>query len=769
VVERRYGALRVLRVAVALLFFVALLLAARPAGAETLQAPVGGKAISLGDRVACGTAPGWTLAPDGRSIRPPATDDAIGRAVELRVAPVAVGCAGPPATVSLVTTGRWPAIDAATLVVHVDDGRAELRGKKLKGVRLVTEGAGVRSDDICIEPRVDVGGVEVCTFSVSRKLPASPNALSATWYPPGASGEEASVTFDAEGRRALPSELALKPAKITIATLASPRASIDVSSGTARFPLVHADAVTSVDCAPAFCDVQDGALIVRGVTQTAATLRVRARLLTRVVLAKGDIADNNPLFEVPILRCPMTLVSGPPFADVDEARAVVKLEGRCAEDVRSLRFFAGNGAAEVLRIDADKAAAHVLLKLGRVEDEVVLRAVRGDAEGTLVGVLRTRARHLPATVATLELESGVPIDFIPTNRPAIVRIPPPSDGARIVVLPVPGVYTVSEEDGVQRVRGIGPGGGFVSLRYAIRGGSLPPELADANLGIVRDDVQRPMRSGNVPASLAGVIELRCVDVRGRTRTLMPGRIAHIPFEERDGCYVAMHRERLRQEEGVQKLTLDISITRPDGASRPEAHVAEPTVLRPTSGSRVAWIQNVSAPFERVTVRVSHAQDEQHYATRTEQPLTPPAQQWSMIMGTAIARMYLTAAIPTVLYRVSEKATSGILSLNFGVLGRLTWVDSEGRDGILALEAGVTGVGLAPVDASPSGQSLRQVATVAGLGLGVPIVNRATITQTSINLHAWFEYEISRAIGGDGSPFGFIFGPSITFGNVGTYL
>jgi hypothetical protein len=132
-------------------------------------------------------------------------------------------------------------------------------------------------------------------------------------------------------------------------------------------------------------------------------------------------------------------------------------------------------------------------------------------------------------------------------------------------------------------------------------------------------------------------------------------------------------------------------------------------------------------------------------------------------------MYLTAAIPTVLYRVSDKATSGILSLNFGVLGRLTWVDFEGHDGILALEAGVTGVGLAPIDTSPSNTSLRQVGTVVGLGIGVPIANRALVTQTSINLHAWFEYEFARALSGDGSPYGFVFGPSITFGNVGTYL
>jgi hypothetical protein len=53
---------------------------------------------------------------------------------------------------------------------------------------------------------------------------------------------------------------------------------------------------------------------------------------------------------------------------------------------------------------------------------------------------------------------------------------------------------------------------------------------------------------------------------------------------------------------------------------------------------------------------------------------------------------------------------------------------------------------------------------------VPIANRGSIAETSINLHAWFEFEPSRAFGnGEGSPFGFVFGPSITIGNVGANL
>ena len=132
-------------------------------------------------------------------------------------------------------------------------------------------------------------------------------------------------------------------------------------------------------------------------------------------------------------------------------------------------------------------------------------------------------------------------------------------------------------------------------------------------------------------------------------------------------------------------------------------------------------------------------------------------------------MYATSAIPTGLYRVSDRTHSGILTLNFGVLARLTWLDSLGREGILAAEGGVLTVGLAN-DMSASGKSLTQIATVAGVSLTVPIANRALAAETSVNLHAWIELEPSRAFGqGNGDAWAFVFGPSITVGNLGADL
>jgi hypothetical protein len=168
------------------------------------------------------------------------------------------------------------------------------------------------------------------------------------------------------------------------------------------------------------------------------------------------------------------------------------------------------------------------------------------------------------------------------------------------------------------------------------------------------------------------------------------------------------------------------------------------------------------------VRVSHSADDKHYVldgddVDVESGL--PSAKWSVVTGRGVARVYATTAIPTGLYRVSDRDHSGLLTLNFGVLARLTWLDSLGREGLLALEAGVLGVGLAN-DQSPTGHSLSEVGVVTGIGLSVPIANRSLATETSVNLHAWLEYEPARATFGTGSPWAFVFGPSVSIGNLG---
>jgi len=147
----------------------------------------------------------------------------------------------------------------------------------------------------------------------------------------------------------------------------------------------------------------------------------------------------------------------------------------------------------------------------------------------------------------------------------------------------------------------------------------------------------------------------------------------------------------------------------------------------------------------------------------------PEVKWTAILGTGRARLYATTTIPTGLYRFGDAAHSGVLSLNFGIISRLTWLSQEGHEGFLGLEGGIMAIGLTN-DKSDTGNSLTQVGLVAGIGFSVPIANRSTPTQASINLHAWFEEDISHHPGdSQASRTSIIFGPSISIGNVGTNL
>jgi hypothetical protein len=57
--------------------------------------------------------------------------------------------------------------------------------------------------------------------------------------------------------------------------------------------------------------------------------------------------------------------------------------------------------------------------------------------------------------------------------------------------------------------------------------------------------------------------------------------------------------------------------------------------------------------------------------------------------------------------------------------------ADGHEGFLGLEAGIMTIGLAN-ETGDTGRSITQVGAVGGLGISVPIANRASPTQASIN-------------------------------------
>ncbi|HEY2900688.1 MAG TPA: hypothetical protein VGL59_08945 [Polyangia bacterium] len=216
--------------------------------------------------------------------------------------------------------------------------------------------------------------------------------------------------------------------------------------------------------------------------------------------------------------------------------------------------------------------------------------------------------------------------------------------------------------------------------------------------------------------------------------------------------------------------MEVSVTKVDETPRADAHVSKRMVLRPGTEPRVFWIHGVVGQFDRFTVRVSHVIDEGHDVSGAQINVNLPSAQWLVVVGQGHMRFYATAAIPAGLFPIT--APSDVLTLNCGALSRLTWLDREGHERLLGLEFGAMGIGLAATSGFP-----RTLAVWGGVGVSVPIGNRGEPSQASVNLHAWIAYELrdefnlvhndpSSPLAGHWS---FLFGPSLTIGNVGTNL
>jgi hypothetical protein len=761
------------------LFLLGLLLGApRTALAETLQAPLGGKSIALGKgRVGC--APlggGWVLENRGSSVRPPTNTDALGEEVELKIAPDASGCSSSTKTLKLVATEKFPTLDPTSATLYVDEGRFELRGRGLAGVGIAWKSGAASGSDVCRDPKQD-GGLRQCRWAVGRTLPADPSAFTLSWFPAGGRPGADVTTYDLEGRALPPGSQTLTPTRVLVTRLVPPDAAVDLSAGQGEIPLSHPEATSAVECTGANCSLSGGKILVRGQANIVSTVDVRLRLLPHVFYKKGDNTDAQPTLRLSVLHCPMSVASGPPIRNLDSARVVVKFGGRCAKELSALHFFASNSPLELEQSVTEADSAWALLHLGAIDaSSVSITAVRGDLEGIPVAVARTSLRAPPKVRTSLEIPGYPKLNFIPNNRDANVHVAPIDGDARLVIVPVDGIYAANVDGERMTVQGDPYAEGLTALRFGYRVDSLPPPLNQVDLGTLSDPLQRPLREANIPAPIdlttqarSPLVEVICGDGKGGTTALQPGVTAHLPYRARDSCRLVIHRERLSPEFGTQRLNLEIDVLRSDGSARSEAHVAQMLVLRSGPEPRLAWIHGVSAPFDRISVRLSHVDDEQHYIGASELLSGEPSLKWTAVLGTGHARLYGTTTIPTGLYRFGDSEHSGVLSLNFGVISRLTWLDEEGHEGFLGLEGGLMVIGLAG-DESTTGKSLTQIGAVVGIGMSIPIANRSSPTEASINLHGWFERDIEAA-GADasGKRWSIIFGPSISIGNIGANL
>jgi len=765
------------------LAFAGLLISAavsRPLHAETLQAAVGGKAIPLGDaRVAC-AAPGggWAIEPGSllHAVRPPDEGAAVGNTVELKVAPSLATCSTNATTVKLVATARPPIVDPASVVLQPDQGKVDARGHRLSGATLAWRTNTASGVDVCESPKIE-NGIEHCSFTVPRGLPADPNGGSLSLVAAGGQAGPDVVDFDAEGKIIPRASAVLVPARVVLSSVVPAEASIDLSTGRGEVELTHPDAVAGVDCGAARCEIFHNALVVRSISSNVSSVDVKFHLVPGVFVSKGTGFDAAPTAHLAVVHCPMTVASGPVLRATPSARMVLRIEGRCADEVPSLRFLLGSDSVEVLQSVVDSTGTDVLVQVGSTDAaSLTVTAVHNDDPGVSVAVARVDTIVPPQSSGSLEIPGHKNLGFVPTNRPAIVHLPVLDHHAHLVPLPVPGVYSVQKKDDKYLVTGDPDAAGLAALRFGYRNDSLPGVLADVDLGVLVSALQRNIHEANLPAPIGGsalgphpIVEFVCGVSDNQTQRITPGITAHLPYESRDNCRLIFHRDRLPPSYGTQKLNLEVDVVDSDGAARAEGHVSETIVMRAGGDPIYAWIQGVKAPFDRVLVRLSHAADEAHYVGGLEIQTGAPEVKWTAILGTGRARLYATTAIPTGLYRFGDAQHSGVLSLNFGIVSRLTWLSADGHEGFLGLEGGIMAIGLTN-DKSNTGNSLTQVGLVGGIGLSVPIANRSTPTQASINLHGWVEEDISHDPGASqSSRSSIIFGPSISIGNVGTNL
>jgi hypothetical protein len=735
-----------------------------PRGAELAPLPQG--------RVLCGPNPeGWEVGPGRQKLRPK-DDTPIGKSLAIAIAQQAGACSGPQVeAATLVVTGELPTIDANSVTLALDAGRLELRGEGLEGVRVGFSAGDQNGDDVCLNVTRDRDR-DVCALNIDRTLPADPHQIELHWAAPGGLVGPDVVNYDKHGAPLADAQTRLTVARLLISRMFPDARMVDVGLGAGKVLLQHPEAVSGVECGAAHCQTSPEGVVVQAVPAGAPRLPVRLQLLPKVFMSRGDLLDTVVSDTLTVLRCPMNVVSGEPLRNVDDVSTLVRLEPSCVADVQRLRFSANAEPLEVMRVETLPTGIYVLLWVGRIASER-LTVVASREDGSVLAVANEKTMGVPPLMATLSLPGYGEIQFIPRNQSAVVNVSHVAGKGELVPVSVPGAYDVSHGKDGYAVRGVYASGGFAALRFAYRVPGLPESFTDTDFGEIVDPVQRPIREASIPAPIGAssitshaMIELFCKNSDGKLALIPPGTPIHVPYKQRDSCRLLLHRERIPTESGEQRLDLDITVTAVGGVDRADAHLTEHLGLRHQKELDVIWIRGAKDQFDRINVRITHVIDETLFDGDSRRRLELPSSQWTVVTEDAKFKFYATAAVPASLYRFSgNNDGSGTLSLNLGVLARLTWLDSEGHEGLIGIEAGMMGMGLAT-------DTQRQLALVAGFGVAIPLGNANQPTQAAVNIHLWMSYSVggnSDGMGGNNRPWAIVFGPSITVGSIAALL
>ena len=525
-----------------------------------------------------------------------------------------------------------PEVEPASVVLFVDQGRLELTGQHLEGARLRWQARGSTGEDVCWTPK-PVGRAQQCAFGVARGLDID---TSFDLFPPSVPAKGAAPP---ESARPPAPAASVRPARVVLDRVLPGAAAIDLTNGAGRIPLVHPEAVASVECGQARCELAAAAVQVGAVPGSATELTLRLRMAPRYfVLDRDDLPQAAMIRTVSVVHCQAAVISGLPPRHAESTRIIVRLDARCGAGARELQWTMNGEHVRMERAvteSGDRGAVDVQLGVGDIEDaQVTLMASRPEPDGSVIAVAHQETQPALQVHAALDLPGFGKIDFVPTNREAVLRTAPAGPNERLVPLPVEGAYRVRFADGKARVQAEEGAGGFVSLRFGYRVEGLPAAFAATNLAVVNEPLQRPIREASVPAPLATslsgaapLLELLCADAQGaprahpaRRRDLDPLRPArqlppgHPPRAPRAPGRHAGHRRRRRHHQGRRQ-------------PRADAHQLERMVLRAgqaprTSGSTASRRRSIGS-----SLRVSHIIDEDARRGRQRPARQPAAAQW----------------------------------------------------------------------------------------------------------------------------------------------
>src|SRR6185312_12512274 len=140
------------------------------------------------------------------------------------------------------------------------------------------------------------------------------------------------AAYDGVGRPVRIERYQLAPARVVVNALLPVDASMDADADVARISLKRPEAVSTVECTDAICDVDGKEILVRSEHGTDENLEVRIRLRPHVYLQTATQLDSFPVVNVPLQRCPLALASAPPLRGVGQQNLVLRIGGRCRKD-----------------------------------------------------------------------------------------------------------------------------------------------------------------------------------------------------------------------------------------------------------------------------------------------------------------------------------------------------------------------------------------------------------------------------------------------------